>query len=213
MKSIHLLGAACTLGALFAVSASANCNVAGTPSARAALRAQQSGFSRSSLEPMFSNPPARPADSPLVGEGSIAGYWYVRFVVDGQLVDDGFDIWHSDGTEALNDTSAPSTGNVCLGIWARTAPFTYVLKHPSWIFDDAGVNVAAIAIISERITLATDGRTFSGTSTITVYDLTGNVVQQLSSDVTGERIIATDNPADSTVTSGIPGLPPSILQR
>jgi len=138
------------------------------------------------------------------------GYWYVRYLADGQLVDDGFDTWLSDGIEVLNDTTTPSAGNVCLGTWTKTAPFTYTLKHPSWIFDDANVNLIGVAIIKETITLDPKGNSFTGQTEIDLFDLSGNPLGVETADLTGERIFAVDDPS---VTTPIPGLPASILSR
>jgi hypothetical protein len=47
-------------------------------------------------------------------------------------VDVGFEQWHSDGTEMLNDTPPPASGNVCLGTWEKIGPQTYTLVHPAF---------------------------------------------------------------------------------
>src|SRR5690349_9731514 len=50
----------------------------------------------------------------------ITGLWQVTLVAaDGTVVDVGFDAWHADGTETLNDAS-PVSHNVCLGVWQQT---------------------------------------------------------------------------------------------
>jgi hypothetical protein len=59
----------------------------------------------------------------------------IKFSAGGQVVDEGFDARHSDGTETLNDTPLPATGNLCLGVWTQTGHNTFKLKHPSWIYD------------------------------------------------------------------------------
>ena len=194
--------------AVFASTAGATCNPSKAPQFRAANRALPF-VSMKSLAPVIRAADANPAAT----EPSIVGYWYVRFVADGQLVDDGFDMWHSDGTEVLNDTTAPSTGNVCLGVWAKTAPFTYTLKHPSWIFDSAGVNVVGVVIIREQITLDPSGDSFKGLTTFDAYDLSGNPLDHESSEITGQRISPVDAAAANNAPPGIPGLPPTILDR
>ena len=63
---------------------------------------------------------------------SITGMWFVNFFSSGAVWDHGFDIWHSDGTEILNDNGyPPAAGNVCLGVWRQTSHNTYKLKHPA----------------------------------------------------------------------------------
>ena len=118
---------------------------------------------------------------------SIVGLWRVTFTVGGQIVDEGFDVWHSDGTEVLNDTVAPSTGNVCLGVWQQTGRRTYKLKHPSWTYDANGV-LTGTAIIRENVTIDRSGRTFSGTQTLDVYDLNNNLLFHGEGEITGKRI-------------------------
>jgi hypothetical protein len=218
MKTIpfpRAAAAALLLTALGVAPAGANCL---TSNAKLnALRASsQSALAMKASAPdpnrpdgrLFSTRPADPKAT--VDELSVVGFWYVRFSAGGQLVDDGFDAWLSDGIEMLNDSPAPSSGAVCMGVWTKTAPFTYVVKHPSWIFDDAGVNLIGIAVISEQIKLNATGDTFTGTATLDIYDLSGNPLEHYPSTVTGQRIVAVDSPP---TVGGIPGLPRSILNR
>ena len=44
------------------------------------------------------------------GNNSIVGLWLTTFTSGGQIIDQGFDMWTSDGTEILNDAPPPSTG-------------------------------------------------------------------------------------------------------
>jgi hypothetical protein len=118
---------------------------------------------------------------------SVVGLWMVNFVSEGQIVDQGFDSWSADGTEILNDDPPPSTGNVCLGTWIRTAPNSYLLKHPSWTFDDAG-NVNGMAIIRETITVDPSGMTYKGTFTLDLVTLSGNPIQSFSGTISATRI-------------------------
>ena len=118
---------------------------------------------------------------------SIVGLWRVAFTVGGQIVDEGFDVWTSDGTEILNDTVAPSTGNVCLGVYQQTARRTYKLKHPSWTYDANGL-LTGTAIIGELVRIDRDGRTFSGTTTLDVYDLDNNLLFHGEGEITAKRI-------------------------
>ena len=52
---------------------------------------------------------------------SIVGLWQITFYYEGQVVDVGFDVWHTDGTELLNDIQTPATGNVCVRSGHRRA--------------------------------------------------------------------------------------------
>jgi hypothetical protein len=105
----------------------------------------------------------------------IVGLWDIKFMDGSQVVDEGFDAWHSDGTETLNDTPPPVTGNVCLGVWTQTGRNTFKLKHPSWVYDEAtNTQIVGQAIIRETVTVSRDGNSFSGTSTIDIIDTFGN---------------------------------------
>src|SRR4051812_36831504 len=72
----------------------------------------------------------------------ITGLWFVTFYSEGVAFDQGFDVWHSDGTEILNDNGPPepawSTGSFCMGVWKLTGHNTYKLKHVGWNFDGNG---------------------------------------------------------------------------
>jgi hypothetical protein len=114
---------------------------------------------------------------------TITGLWDLQFIADGQVVDEGFDQYHSDGTEILNDTPPPSAGNVCLGVWAKTGGLTLKLKHPSWIYDPTNTFPIGTATILERVTLDSSGNTFTGTFTVQLKDLAGN---SLGPDLTGQ---------------------------
>jgi len=53
---------------------------------------------------------------------AIVGFWKVTFVAqgnpgipDGAVIDFGYAQWHGDGTEILNSSRPPATGNFCLG--------------------------------------------------------------------------------------------------
>jgi hypothetical protein len=129
---------------------------------------------------------AAPAQGP-----AIVGLWRVTFVSDGQVVDEGFDIWHSDGTEVLNDNPPPATGNVCVGVWSQTGGRTFKLKHLSWSYDMNG-NLNGTVIIREQVAVDTSGASFKGTFKIDAFDLTGNPVFHIDGQLTGERITTDD---------------------
>ena len=189
--------AAALFAAVFTTAAGAKC----VPNTRS------NANSLARVRPMMLKAPAafaRPADPPPGQEPSVAGLWSVQFTVDGQVVDEGFDMWHNDGTELLNDAVTPSSGAVCVGVWTKTAPFTYSLKHPSYVFDDANVNLIGVAILRETIVLDPSGSSYTGDLTIDVYDLMGNQVDHETARIAGMRISVDDDPKQST---GIPGLP------
>jgi len=120
-------------------------------------------------------------------ETPIVGLWKSTLTSGGQVVDQGFDQWNSDGTEILNDNPPPQTGNVCLGVFVRSGPATYKLKHPSWTYDNNG-NLTGTAIIREQVTVQAGGNTYKGTFTVDVFDLNGHHLAQFTGTISAQRI-------------------------
>lgn len=110
------------------------------------------------------------------GNPSIVGLWKVDVLFGGQVVDQEFDQWFSDGLELMVDTSAPATENVCQGVWKQIAPRCYQLTHPSWLFDGPSGVVTNIVVIRETVTVSANGKTFSGKGSIDLLDLDGNLL-------------------------------------
>ncbi len=95
-------------------------------------------------------------------------------IPDGALIDFGYNLLHSDGTEMLNSGAhAPATQNFCMGVWARTGMFTYEVNHFALSYNSSTGALANKVNIREQITLSPSGNEFSGTFTINVYDVTG----------------------------------------
>lgn len=143
----------------------------------------------------------------------IVGLWEVSFVSDGiapnpvpagATVDFGTVQWHDDGTELMvSGGRAPSTGDVCMGVWEQTGPFTYKLKHLAlaWISTDTppsmggpGPSPAQFlgpAIIREVVTLNRSRDSYQGPFTIDQYDADESMVLvHISGTVKGTRVTA-----------------------
>jgi hypothetical protein len=164
----------------FASRADAQCGIS--------LKPNQSAFARALPMPAERAVPQEAATENRE-EATIVGLWDVKFISDNQVVDEGFDQYHSDGTEILNDTPPPATGNVCLGVYEKTGPRGLKLKHPSWIYDPTNTIVIGRAIILENITLDHGGHSFRGTFTIQFRDLAGNPLgPDFSGQLRGDRI-------------------------
>lgn len=122
---------------------------------------------------------------------SIVGLWHVFFVSGGQPFDEGFDEWHSDGTEILNDTAPPQpangAGTICLGVYKKTAPGTYKLRHPFWSFDANGT-LAGSGVILETVTIDEDGDSYHGTFTFDQFNLSGNLIFEATGELNAKRI-------------------------
>jgi len=107
-------------------------------------------------------------------DGSIVGMWRVDFTPDGadQPIDSAVAQWHSDGTEIMNSSRDPRTSSFCLGVWKRTGPLTFALKHLAMSWDGAG-NPIGPATILETVTLDRHANSFSGRFVLTQYALDG----------------------------------------
>jgi hypothetical protein len=124
-------------------------------------------------------------------DAGIVGLWRVTLISDGTaypvhipfgaVVDFGTQQWHSDGTEFLiSGGRAPSTGDVCMGVWERVGNSTYKLKHIALAYassdtpaSQGGPVVPAAfvgpGIIREVVTMSPSGKTFEGTFTVDQY--------------------------------------------
>lgn len=175
--------------AVFATSANAQCGVA--------LDGDRPVFpARSTFQAMRApaafremRAPIQEATDAFASDATIVGLWDVKFISNGEVVDEGFDQFHSDGTEILNDTPPPATGNVCLGVYKLPATTSIKLKHPSWIYDPTNTFVIGRATILEQINLDRGGNIFTGTFTIQFRDLSGNpIAPDFSGQLRGDRI-------------------------
>jgi hypothetical protein len=101
----------------------------------------------------------------------IVGTWLVNYGPVGEA----FIQWHSDGTEWENITHPTIGGNICMGSWLATGPWTYSRNHFGWIFDSSGM-IAGYFNETETDTLSRDGNSYSGTNVSIFYDMAGNVV-------------------------------------
>jgi hypothetical protein len=119
----------------------------------------------------------------LAQTADIVGLWDVQFIADGQVVDEGFDQYHSDGTEILNDTPPPAAGNVCLGVYRQVGGRTIKLRHPSWLYDSTNTVLIGKVTILETVTVDKSGLSFTGTFTIQFANLDGH---SLGPDLTGQ---------------------------
>jgi hypothetical protein len=102
----------------------------------------------------------------------VEGLWQVTFSSDGAVVDMAYEVFHADGTEALNDITPPAEGNVCFGVWVQIDSTHFKVTHPSWVFDQNG-NLAGTALFVANITLGS-ADSFSGSYTLTYYDTHGS---------------------------------------
>ena len=117
---------------------------------------------------------------------SIVGLWHIHFKVNGQTIQEAYQLWNAGGTEVHNPNVDPRTGNVCLGVWKRAAG-TYTLAHRVWNYDANG-NFLGTIHLRETLTLGHGGNTHSGSFKLDFYDPNGHFVNEVAGRVTGKRI-------------------------
>jgi len=117
------------------------------------------------------------------------GLWHVTFETEGQFFYESFEEWHSDGTELENPNLPPIGGSVCVGAWKRTPDGIVHLNHIGWNFDLNG-NSTGTFTITERNTVSPGGNSYRGVFDYKVYDVDGNLLQEISGAQTAKRITA-----------------------
>jgi hypothetical protein len=134
------------------------------------------------------------------GGPTIVGMWHVIFTAQtlngapvNMVIDNAIAVWHSDGTEIMNSSRPAQDGNFCLGVWAKTGKLKYYLNHIPWAGNDptnpGGIgNPQGGAQLTEQITLAPDGNSYSGTFTLTAYTTNGQPTVTFTGVLTATRI-------------------------
>jgi hypothetical protein len=126
---------------------------------------------------------------PSKGEGedndSIVGLWHTTFISGGAVWDEAFEQWHSDGTElAIDNAVPPLLGNVCVGVYKKSGPRTYMLHHVTWNWDPSGSPLAGTFLLVMTVTTAPHGNTFTGTFVSDSFDTFGKVIPALHAEGT-----------------------------
>ena len=118
---------------------------------------------------------------------SIVGLWHVEFTVNGQTIQEAFQLWNAGGTEVHNPNVDPRSGNVCLGVWKHAPHGTYKLAHRVWNYDING-DFSGTINLSETLTVSADGKSHSGTFALDFYDPNGKFLQEVDGNVSATRI-------------------------
>jgi hypothetical protein len=124
------------------------------------------------------------------GDPTIVGLWHVAYTTsDGSPFNDTFDTWHADGTEFESAFLPPAAGDVCVGVWKKTGARSVKLHHVGWLFNPATPTATATNYftLDEEITVAPDGKTYSGKFTFKEWNLDGTptLVSGMQIEVTG----------------------------
>ena len=143
------------------------------------------------------------AISDTVTGQSIVGMWHVILTaqtmnggaIPDTVIDNALAQWHSDHTEIMNSARPPQDGNFCLGVWKQTGKSTFYLNHFPWFanqFPNDTNNGIGDPVgpthLTESVKVAPDGNHFTGTFTLTAYDLQGNVTISFTGVLSGTRI-------------------------
>jgi hypothetical protein len=181
MRLARLALAVIVCCSVFSASARASCSHTGTQPAFPSMPFLQPAH------PAAARVPTATSSS----TASIVGLWHVFLTSGGLPFDEGYDAWHSDGTEILVDNAPPQPANgagaVCIGVYKKTGPGAYLLKHVFWTIDANG-NLSGSGVIMETVTLDAGANTYHGTFTEDVFDLSGNLIFEATGDLNAERI-------------------------
>jgi hypothetical protein len=138
---------------------------------------------------------ARAVSAPQPAGSDVVGMWEIELVAtnipgappEGIVIDHGYSQWHSDGTEIMNSSRPPATGNFCLGVWKKTGASTYSLTHRVLSFNPDG-SPEGPGSLHEVVTLDRGGNTLSGTFTFDQFDTFGNLKVHVEGVVRATRI-------------------------
>jgi hypothetical protein len=120
---------------------------------------------------------------------SIVGMWHVTYTADGALFYEAYDQWHSDRTEFENADVPSAIGNICMGVWKKVGTRTIQLNHVGWNFDNNG-NPIGTFTLNETNTVSSDGATYQGSFDYKVFDVDGNLQQEVTGTLAARRITA-----------------------
>jgi len=146
----------------------------------------QSGLQAFAGAAAQSQAPAQPSN-----QHSVVGMWLAEFrTTGGQLWDQGFELFHADGTEVAVDNAVPPLlGNVCVGVWKSVAPRTIKLRHMTWNWNPDST-LAGTFLLLVTLTVGPDGSAYDGTFVSDSFDLQGTVIPAFHAEgtVRGTRI-------------------------
>ncbi len=117
-------------------------------------------------------------------DATVVGLWSITYFVgsSSSVWDQGFEQWHSDGLELNNDNAVPpSLGNVCVGVYKQVGPRTFKLRHMTWNFDASGQWTGTFSLI-QMVTVAPNGKTFTGSYVSDSFDVDGKVIPSLHAE-------------------------------
>jgi hypothetical protein len=119
---------------------------------------------------------------------SIVGLWHVVHTdSNGNFLFEGYDLWHSDGTEEEMANLPPATGPVCFGAWTQHGKTIQLLTHVAFTYD-LNNNPTGTINLTESNKLSKDGNSYSGSFDLKQYDTNGNLVGEATGTSAAERL-------------------------
>jgi hypothetical protein len=82
----------------------------------------------------------------------------------------------------------PIGGNICFGVWKSVNHLSVKLHHVGVMFNPADGSIAATLTQDENNTVASDGKTYSGTFDFKVFDPRGNLLQEVKGTLSATRV-------------------------
>lgn len=120
------------------------------------------------------------------GYGSIVGMWTNSIIVGGNTVATSISTWHSDGTEYDNIDAPPINGNVCQGVWESKGIGKVAEHHFGWTFDQNS-NPSGYFTLEQTVKLSNHGFNYSGPFDQKYYDLSGNLLTEITGEMSAVR--------------------------
>ncbi|HTZ60907.1 MAG TPA: hypothetical protein VMB49_22515 [Acidobacteriaceae bacterium] len=158
-----------------ATEAKASCGWTGAGSGKAVMMPMLSGAGQEGAN-VGSNP-------------SIVGLWAVVYTAGGQVFNESWDEWHSDGTEFENAYLNPVQGDICFGVWKQIGPSTVKLHHIGWTFTPGNLGTATGTFSLDEVnTVSSNGNTYTGSFHFQAYDIKGNKQADVSGTMKAQRI-------------------------
>jgi hypothetical protein len=119
---------------------------------------------------------------------SVVGLWHVVHTTSaGPVLFEGFDLWHSDGTEEEIPNMPPVTGAICFGVWNQNGKQIQLLTHTTFTYD-MNSNWTGTINLTEINKLSKDGNSYKGTFDLKQYDTTGALAGEVTGTSAADRL-------------------------
>ncbi len=120
---------------------------------------------------------------------SIVGLWHdIHTASDGTLFLEGYDTWHSDGTEDELGNLPPAAGALCVGVYTKHGKKIDLTTHVTWLYDTSG-NFQGTLNIVESNKVAPDGNSYTGSFDAKFYDPSGTLFNEVTGTTTADRLV------------------------